>query len=126
MAVHHEYTINTCADDQESLDSDSAPLLDTEVKDVAVPPRCCSVRCNLALMMFLGFAVVYGLRVNLSVAMVAMVNGTNNQSSSDSNLSSECPVPSNTHDNQSQSSEQPEGVCILTDVKKVCYTLKNT
>uniref|UniRef100_A0A3Q0QU58 Sialin n=1 Tax=Amphilophus citrinellus TaxID=61819 RepID=A0A3Q0QU58_AMPCI len=42
----------------------------------SVPPRCCSARFNLAFLMFLGFTVVYGLRVNLSVAMVAMVNST--------------------------------------------------
>uniref|UniRef100_A0AAY5K628 Sialin n=1 Tax=Esox lucius TaxID=8010 RepID=A0AAY5K628_ESOLU len=44
-----------------------------------VPPQCCSARYNLAILMFFGFAVVYGLRVNLSVAMVVMVNGTNVQ-----------------------------------------------
>uniref|UniRef100_A0A3Q1HB86 Sialin n=1 Tax=Anabas testudineus TaxID=64144 RepID=A0A3Q1HB86_ANATE len=38
--------------------------------------QCCSARLNLAVLMFFGFSVVYGLRVNLSVAMVAMVNTT--------------------------------------------------
>lgn len=79
---------------------------------VTVPPKCCSVRCNLAVMMFFGFAVVYGLRVNLSVAMVAMVNGTSDQSPSNSNVSNECPVPPHTLDNNSQSLEQPDGVRI--------------
>lgn len=60
--------------------------------------------------MFFGFAVVYGLRVNLSVAMVAMVNGTSKQSSPSSNISNECPVPHHTLDNSSQNSEQPDGV----------------
>ncbi len=68
-------------------------------------------------MMFFGFAVVYGLRVNLSVAMVAMVNGTNDQSSSDSNISNECPVPTHTLDNNSQSSELPDGVRINSILK---------
>lgn len=77
---------------------------------VTVSPKCCSVRCNLAAMMFFGFAVVYGLRVNLSVAMVAMVNGTSNQSSLSSNISNECPEPHHTLDNSSQSLEQPDGV----------------
>ncbi|ROL48694.1 Sialin [Anabarilius grahami] len=107
MALQHGYSINSSADDQ---DSDTAPLLEKEVKKITVPPKCCSVRCNLAAMMFFGFAVVYGLRVNLSVAMVAMVNGTNDQPSSDSNISNECPGPSHTLDNNSQSSEQPEGI----------------
>uniref|UniRef100_A0A671L8K5 Sialin n=1 Tax=Sinocyclocheilus anshuiensis TaxID=1608454 RepID=A0A671L8K5_9TELE len=67
-----------------------------------LPPKCCSVRCNLAAMMFFGFAVVYGLRVNLSVAMVAMVNGTNDQSSSNGNISIECPIPRYSWDSKTQ------------------------
>uniref|UniRef100_A0A3Q0QW85 Sialin n=1 Tax=Amphilophus citrinellus TaxID=61819 RepID=A0A3Q0QW85_AMPCI len=47
-----------------------------ELVTAVFPPRCCSARFNLAFLMFLGFTVVYGLRVNLSVAMVAMVNST--------------------------------------------------
>ncbi|XP_053566413.1 sialin [Bombina bombina] len=39
-------------------------------------PKCCSARYNLALMAFLGFFMVYALRVNLSVALVEMVNTT--------------------------------------------------
>ncbi|KAK7125153.1 hypothetical protein R3I94_019251 [Phoxinus phoxinus] len=104
MALNRGYSINSSADDQ---DSDTAPLLEREVEKNTVPPKCCSVRCNLAAMMFFGFAVVYGLRVNLSVAMVAMVNGTNDQPSSNSNVSNECPGPSHTLDNNSQSSDQP-------------------
>uniref|UniRef100_A0A8C2FUP6 Sialin n=1 Tax=Cyprinus carpio TaxID=7962 RepID=A0A8C2FUP6_CYPCA len=88
MALLHGYSINSTADDQ---DSDTAPFLKKEVEKITVPPKCCSVRCNLAAMMFFGFAVVYGLRVNLSVAMVAMVNETNDQSSSNSNISNEYP-----------------------------------
>uniref|UniRef100_A0A4W3HER2 Sialin n=1 Tax=Callorhinchus milii TaxID=7868 RepID=A0A4W3HER2_CALMI len=36
-------------------------------------PVCCSARYNLAIMMFIGFCIAYALRVDLSVAMVAMV-----------------------------------------------------
>ncbi|XP_050993391.1 sialin [Labeo rohita] len=107
MALQNGYSINSTTDDQ---DSDTAPLLEKEVKKIIVPPKCCSVRCNLAVMMFFGFAVVYGLRVNLSVAMVAMVNGTSDQSPSNSNVSNECPVPPHTLDNNSQSLEQPDGI----------------
>lgn len=46
---------------------------------------------------FLGFAIVYAMRVNLSVAIVAMVNSTKPVVSNDSTLDV-CPVstPSNT------------------------------
>uniref|UniRef100_L7MUI5 Sialin n=1 Tax=Xenopus tropicalis TaxID=8364 RepID=L7MUI5_XENTR len=39
-------------------------------------PVCCSARYNLALMALLGFFMLYALRVNLSVALVDMVNST--------------------------------------------------
>ncbi|XP_052389732.1 sialin-like isoform X1 [Carassius gibelio] len=107
MVLQEGYSINSTVDDQ---DCDTAPLLEKEIEKIKAHPKCCSVRCNLAAMMFFGFAVVYGLRVNLSVAMVAIVNGTLNQSSSNSNISNECPVPTHTLDNNSQSSEQPEGI----------------
>lgn len=105
MALQNGYSVNTASDDQ---DSDTAPLLKKEVEEITVSPKCCSVRCNLAVLMFFGFAVVYGLRVNLSVAMVAMVNYTGNESIG-SQISNECPVPNNTFDNSSQSSDQPDG-----------------
>ena len=37
---------------------------------------CIPARYVLAIMLSLGFTIVYGLRVNLSVAIVQMVNGT--------------------------------------------------
>ncbi|XP_077586494.1 sialin [Stigmatopora nigra] len=40
-------------------------------------PACCSARYSLALLSSFGFFVVYSLRVNLSVAMVDMLNTTN-------------------------------------------------
>ncbi|MBN3312377.1 S17A5 protein, partial [Atractosteus spatula] len=89
-----------------SCDEGATPLLDSEPAEPA-PPACCSARWGLATLMFLGFAVVYALRVNLSVAMVAMVNvsslpPSNNQSSREA-----CP-PSG--DANSSSSEEPPGV----------------
>uniref|UniRef100_A0A8C7G8M5 Si:ch1073-513e17.1 n=1 Tax=Oncorhynchus kisutch TaxID=8019 RepID=A0A8C7G8M5_ONCKI len=86
---------------QNGYSIDSSPLDE-------IPPQCCSARCNLAIMMFFGFSVVYGLRVNLSVAMVAMVNGTKSQPSLNSSGGHECPVSS--HGNGSQTPDQPDGV----------------
>ena len=50
-------------------------------------------------MMFFGFSVVYGLRVNLSVAMVAMVNTTDAVPAANHSLVTACPLP--TPDNSS-------------------------
>ncbi|MEE6476486.1 hypothetical protein FKM82_011092 [Ascaphus truei] len=52
-------------------------------------PVCCSARYNLAVMALLGFFMLYALRVNLSVALVNMVNAS---SSAQENTSSKvCP-----------------------------------
>lgn len=80
---------------------------------VTVSPQCCSVRYNLAFMMFLGFAVVYGLRVNLSVAMVAMVNTTGTQPSFNESESKKCPASSTTSNSSSENPDQPDGVSVL-------------
>lgn len=60
--------------------------------------------------MCLGFAVVYGLRVNLSVAMVAMVNTTGTHTSLNVSESTECPSLSNS---SGENPDQPEGVSAL-------------
>uniref|UniRef100_A0A8C9Y7Z9 Sialin n=1 Tax=Sander lucioperca TaxID=283035 RepID=A0A8C9Y7Z9_SANLU len=58
-----------------------------------VAPACCSSRYGLALLSSFGFFVVYSLRVNLSVAMVDMLNNTHQ---SDTNHSSSvCPAHAN-------------------------------
>ncbi|XP_058517373.1 sialin isoform X2 [Ochotona princeps] len=41
---------------------------------VYISPVCCSARYNLAILAFFGFFVLYALRVNLSVALVDMVD----------------------------------------------------
>ncbi|KAL0962446.1 hypothetical protein UPYG_G00340110 [Umbra pygmaea] len=109
MAVQNGLSINSCplADSEEKC-----PLLKDDVEDLddSVPPRCCSARYNLAIMMFFGFSVVYGLRVNLSVAMVVMVNGTNIQPVLNSSSGHECPAPSHGLDNSSQDGDQPDGI----------------
>uniref|UniRef100_H2LU46 Sialin n=1 Tax=Oryzias latipes TaxID=8090 RepID=H2LU46_ORYLA len=56
--------------------------------------------------MFLGFSVVYGLRVNLSVAMVAMVNTTDPDATKNSSVIHACPLPSGA-ENGSQTFQQP-------------------
>ncbi|CAL8367817.1 unnamed protein product [Gadus morhua 'NCC'] len=53
-------------------------LLQTRERGARTPraPACCSARYGLALVSCYGFFVVYSLRVNLSVAMVDMINAT--------------------------------------------------
>lgn len=53
-------------------------------------PACCSSRYGLALLSCYGFFVVYSLRVNLSVAMVDMLNNTHEFSTNHSG--SVCPA----------------------------------
>lgn len=70
--------------------------------------------------MFLGFAVVYGLRVNLSVAMVAMVNTTGMQPVFNGSESKECPSSSITS-NSSNIPDQPDGVSALVHFPASAY-----
>ncbi|XP_034057480.1 sialin isoform X3 [Gymnodraco acuticeps] len=86
---------------------DTEPLIDND----PIPPQCCSARLNLAFLMFCGFSMVYGLRVNLSVAMVAMVNTTEPKPALNSSVVSACPLPPG-GDNSSNSFHQPAGVTI--------------
>ncbi|XP_061283195.1 sialin isoform X4 [Bos javanicus] len=51
-------------------------------------PVCCSARYNLAFLSFFGFFVLYSLRVNLSVALVDMVDS--NTTAKDNRTSYEC------------------------------------
>ena len=51
-------------------------------------PVCCSARYNLAFLSFFGFFVLYSLRVNLSVALVDMVDL--NTTAKDNRTSYEC------------------------------------
>ncbi|XP_037549458.1 sialin [Nematolebias whitei] len=97
---------NGCSINAESPEeSDDAKAL---VQDDVAPPPCCSARLNLAVLMFLGFSVVYGLRVNLSVAMVAMVNASDPSVDRNTSVPPACPVPSGSR-NSSGALQQPEG-----------------
>uniref|UniRef100_A0A667X8J6 Sialin n=1 Tax=Myripristis murdjan TaxID=586833 RepID=A0A667X8J6_9TELE len=70
-----QYGTDTEADEQERL------LLHREAEDkVQRAPACCSARYGLAFLSSYGFFVAYALRVNLSVAMVDMVNSTHDTS----------------------------------------------
>lgn len=103
MPLQNGYSINAELPED---DDDCEPL----VSPNAVPPRCCSARFNLAVLMFFGFTVVYGLRVNLSVAMVAMVNNTDPDPPANSTNSTKhvCPLPGT--NSNSTSFTQPQGV----------------
>ncbi|KAK7898501.1 hypothetical protein WMY93_019354 [Mugilogobius chulae] len=105
MPLQNGYSINT--EPNNDQEDDDCELL---VPPDTVPPRCCSARVNLAVLMFLGFTVVYGLRVNLSVAMVAMVNNTEPEPAANSSNSSKhvCPLPGTNHSGTAFT--QPEGV----------------
>ncbi|XP_047663697.1 sialin isoform X2 [Tachysurus fulvidraco] len=100
-------TVDDTFFDQEG---EETPLLHKHTGQHTVSPQCCSVRYNLAFMMFLGFAVVYGLRVNLSVAMVAMVNTTGIQPVFNDSESKECPASSTTSNSSNENLDQPDGI----------------
>ncbi|XP_069091779.1 sialin isoform X1 [Pleurodeles waltl] len=79
--------------------SDVSPLLkDEEVpQHQAAPtkvPLCCSARCTLAVLALFGFFMLYALRVNLSVALVDMVE--KNASVVDNATTKTCPDRSST------------------------------
>ncbi|XP_051247270.1 sialin [Dicentrarchus labrax] len=102
MPLPNGYSINSAQSDESE---DSEPLIEND----AVPPQCCSARLNLAVLMFFGFSVVYGLRVNLSVAMVAMVNSTDPKPAQNSSVFHACPMPPGM-ENASDTFPQPEGI----------------
>uniref|UniRef100_A0A2K5NAM6 Sialin n=1 Tax=Cercocebus atys TaxID=9531 RepID=A0A2K5NAM6_CERAT len=77
--------------------SDSNPAFE----DTLRAPVCCSARYNLAILAFFGFFIVYALRVNLSVALVDMVDS--NTTLEDNRTSKACPehsAPIKVHHNQ--------------------------
>ena len=53
-------------------------------------------RHTFVLLSFLGFANIYAMRVNLSVAIVAMVSSSDRKN--DTNIGTQCPIPNTTHD----------------------------
>ncbi|XP_073340551.1 sialin [Pagrus major] len=102
MTTPNGYSINATRSDESE---DEEPLIEND----AAHPKCCSVRLNLAILMSLGFSVVYALRVNLSVAMVVMVNTTDPEPAKNSTVFHACPLPPGT-ENSSDTFSQPAGV----------------
>lgn len=75
------------------VDEQETPLLRRGHEDkLQRAPVCCSSRYSLAVLSSFGFFVVYSLRVNLSVAMVDMLNTTHQTSTNHSG--SVCPAHS--------------------------------
>lgn len=101
MPLPNGYSISPALSEE---GDDSEPLIKTN----EVPPQCCSARLNLAVLMFFGFTVVYGLRVNLSVAMVAMVNNSDIEPQQNSSIVHACPLSPEAKNN-SNTILQPEG-----------------
>ncbi|CAG9812418.1 unnamed protein product [Phaedon cochleariae] len=85
--------INNSDSETESIYNDeSTRILPPEVEDTK---DCMKSRHILGILGFLGFANVYAMRVNLSVAIVAMINST--QPAPSNNSFDHCPVPNNTN-----------------------------
>ncbi|MGH0185892.1 UNVERIFIED_CONTAM: hypothetical protein FKN15_019488 [Acipenser sinensis] len=107
MALYNGPSINSAPRDSEEEEGpesgETQPLLSTEEGSA----QCCSARFNLAFLMFLGFCMVYALRVNLSVVMVAMVNGTVTQPIGNSSQAEVCPKHSSPEGNSTN--EGPPG-----------------
>lgn len=91
------------------MESDNARLISRETEDFRRKAPWFGARHTFAFLGFLGFVNVYAMRVNLSVAIVAMVNNTaidhNNGSHPDTN--STCPVPLQTNTTHSTSQDGP-------------------
>ncbi|KAJ3608792.1 hypothetical protein NHX12_023322 [Muraenolepis orangiensis] len=106
MALRNGYSINSAPSVEESEGAgETEPLIPIEAVATA---RCCSARYNLAGMMFLGFAVVYGLRVNVSVAMLAMVNNTDSPGPSpNSSAGGACPLPFQDNSSEPEADKGP-------------------
>ncbi|XP_051774833.1 sialin isoform X3 [Erpetoichthys calabaricus] len=119
MAVQDGQPMNLSdSEDEEWPTEEVQPLLDNKaqtlggaqhVTNISSVPligsrQCCSARWNLSFLMFLGFSMVYALRVNLSVAMVAMVNSTVPQPVDNSTYLAVC--PDHSADNSSNTSRE--------------------
>lgn len=115
--VHNNDSINNCDSDSDSNydDEDESTLIIppesttnflltkynrkiiTFYFPVEDTKECLKSRHILGILGFLGFANVYAMRVNLSVAIVAMVNSTANPQPVSNNTFDFCPVPNITN-----------------------------
>ncbi|XP_053950346.1 sialin isoform X2 [Anastrepha ludens] len=81
-------------EDSDELDTNEGSSADTPlIRDIEDDDTFLKSRHIFGLMGFLGFAVVYAMRVNLSVAIVAMVNQTAIPQSNSTSVDDTCPVP---------------------------------
>lgn len=76
-----------------------------EIFSVEDTKQCLKSRHILGILGFLGFANVYAMRVNLSVAIVAMVNSTL-QPPVENNTYDHCPLPNVTNSTKPSVSKQ--------------------
>lgn len=104
MVLPHEPSINVLESDSESEEEDSGVEEDEDDLTKIIPPqiedtkRMLKARHVLGILGFLGFANVYAMRVNLSVAIVAMVNHTAMATTNvTNNTFDNCPVPASTN-----------------------------
>lgn len=78
----------------ESFDDDDAnhPLIEQDDEIEFKDGKFLKTRHVFALVGFFGFAIVYGMRVNLSISIISMVNHTAINSNTNKTLTDECPV----------------------------------
>ncbi|XP_043940742.1 sialin-like [Protopterus annectens] len=106
MAIVGHVSVNSTSDDcqtEDSEENESQPLLSYTKQN----KECCPARWKLAYLMFLGFYMVYALRVNLSVAMVAMVNRTISDSTANVSIDV-CPEHTDGQFNSTDNKETPK------------------
>ncbi|KAJ8923064.1 hypothetical protein NQ315_001613 [Exocentrus adspersus] len=97
MYAPRQESINNSDSDSESNYEDEDELTRILPPEVEDTKTCLKARHILGIMGFLGFANVYAMRVNLSVAIVAMVNNTAIPHPSSNNTFEHCQAPNNTN-----------------------------
>ncbi|KAJ8959058.1 hypothetical protein NQ318_022314 [Aromia moschata] len=96
MYAPPESSVNDCDNDSDSnYEEDEDELTRIIPPEVEDTKDCLKARHILGILGFLGFANVYAMRVNLSVAIVAMVNSTSNTGTSNTSFDN-CPVSNKT------------------------------
>jgi hypothetical protein len=110
----------TCGERRMSNDEDLLILPDVlDSRAVQDTSRCVKARYVMAFMGFLGFANVYAMRVNLSVAIVAMVNNTAIPKVNDSDSNDVCTAEFTNQTTVQLYRTLVDG-CILTEGVRAC------
>ncbi|KAL3272355.1 hypothetical protein HHI36_013834 [Cryptolaemus montrouzieri] len=97
IASVEESINNTCESENDSNSEDEDELTRIIPPQVEDTKNCLKSRHVLGILGFLGFANVYAMRVNLSVAIVAMVNQTAFPEPINNNTFEHCPLPNTTN-----------------------------